>query len=286
MAVVALQRGCFNMDKYAVFGNPIKHSKSPAIHQQFATSLDEQIDYRAILAPIDNFEKTVSAFFAQGGKGANVTVPFKEQAFAMADELTPLAKIVGAVNTLKKRADGTLLGDNTDGIGFVNDLLANKVSIAGQRILIIGAGGAARGVILPLLEQQPAEVIIVNRTAEKAQQLAKLFTQYGRVSGYGFADLPVSDYTLIINSTSSSMNNELPALAVQHLAKCTLAYDMFYAAHNTVFMDWVAQHNSNAQLLDGSGMLVGQAAQAYYVWRNKMPAILPVVDALKRGTLI
>ncbi|WP_350635324.1 shikimate dehydrogenase [Pseudoalteromonas sp. GW168-MNA-CIBAN-0100] len=273
------------MDKYAVFGNPIKHSKSPAIHKQFAVSLGEQIDYRAILAPIDNFEKTVLSFFEQGGVGANVTMPFKEQAYAMADELTPLAKIVGAVNTLKKRDDGTLLGDNTDGVGFVNDLLANKVTITNKRILIIGAGGAARGVILPLLEHNPQEIIIVNRTAQKAQELAELFTQYGPVSGFGFDDLPVSDYSLIINSTSSSMNNELPALDEKHITNCEVAYDMFYSLQNTIFMNWVAQHNINAKLLDGSGMLVGQAAQAYYVWRNKMPKILPVVDALKQGTL-
>ena len=273
------------MDKYAVFGNPIKHSKSPAIHKQFAISLGEQIDYRAILAPIDNFEKTVSNFFAQGGKGANITMPFKEQAFAMADELTPLAKIVGAVNTLKKQTDGTLLGDNTDGIGFVNDLLANNVSITGKRILIIGAGGAARGVVLPLLDHQPQEVVIVNRTAEKAQNLAKLFAQHGKVSGYGFNNLPENDYALIINSTSSSMNDELPALDQKHITNCEVAYDMFYSLQNTIFMNWVAQYNSKTKLLDGSGMLVGQAAQAYYVWRNKMPAILPVVNALKQGTL-
>ncbi|MDN3393365.1 MULTISPECIES: shikimate dehydrogenase [unclassified Pseudoalteromonas] len=273
------------MDKYAVFGNPIKHSKSPAIHKQFAVSLGEQIDYRAILAPIDNFEKTVLSFFEQGGVGANVTMPFKEQAYAMADELTPLAKIVGAVNTLKKRDDDSLLGDNTDGVGFVNDLLANEVAITNKRILIIGAGGAARGVILPLLEHNPQEIIIVNRTAQKAKELAELFTQYGPVSGFGFDDLPVSDYSLIINSTSSSMNNELPALDKKHITNCEVAYDMFYSLQNTIFMNWVAQHNINAKLLDGSGMLVGQAAQAYYVWRNKMPKILPVVDALKQGTL-
>ncbi|AQP99759.1 shikimate dehydrogenase [Pseudoalteromonas aliena] len=273
------------MDKYAVFGNPIKHSKSPAIHRQFAASLGEQIDYRAILAPIDSFEKTVLSFFEQGGKGANVTMPFKEQAYAIASELTPLAKIVGAVNTLKKQDDGTLLGDNTDGVGFVNDLLANEVAISNKRILIIGAGGAARGVILPLLEHNPQEIIIVNRTAQKAKELAELFAQYGSVSGFGFSDLPVSDYSLIINSTSSSMNNELPALDEKYITNCEVAYDMFYSLQNTIFMNWVAQHNINAKLLDGSGMLVGQAAQAYYVWRNKMPKILPVVDALKQGTL-
>ncbi|MBQ4834596.1 shikimate dehydrogenase [Pseudoalteromonas sp. MMG010] len=273
------------MDKYAVFGNPIQHSKSPAIHTQFAKSLGEEIGYKAILAPIDDFEKTVSEFFNSGAKGANVTMPFKERAFAMADELTPLAKIVGAVNTLKQLDDGKLLGDNTDGVGFVNDLLANNVPIADKKILIIGAGGAARGVVLPLLAHQPREIVIVNRTKSKAQALAELFTQYGKISAFGFDDLPVNDYSIIVNSTSSSMNGELPALAAAHLMQCDVAYDMFYSLTHTVFLKWVATHNDNTTLLDGSGMLVGQAAQAYYVWRDKMPEILPVVEMLKQGTL-
>jgi shikimate dehydrogenase len=279
------KRGCFKMDKYAVFGNPIKHSKSPAIHKQFAISLGENIDYTSILAPIDGFEKSVTDFFSTGAKGANVTMPFKEQAFAMADELTPLAEIVGAVNTLKVLDNGKLLGDNTDGVGFVNDLLANNVPIANERILIIGAGGAARGVILPLLEHKPKEIIIVNRTKSKAQDLANIFIQYGNVTAYGFDDLPFESYSVIVNSTSSSMNSELPALHETHLSSCKVGYDMFYSLTHTIFMDWIAQHNPATQLLDGSGMLVGQAAQSFYVWRNKMPEILPVVNMLKQGTL-
>ena len=153
------------MDKYAVFGNPIKHSKSPAIHAQFAASLNEQIQYSAILAPTDAFEKTVAEFFAAGGKGANVTLPFKEQAFAMVDELTEQAKIAGAVNTIKQLEDGSLLGDNTDGVGLVKDLLANNVTLKGQRVLLIGAGGAARGVIQPLLNEHIESLTIANRTA-------------------------------------------------------------------------------------------------------------------------
>ena len=273
------------MDKYAVFGNPIKHSKSPAIHTQFATSLGEQIEYSAILAPIDEFEKALSEFFTSGGKGANVTVPFKEQAFDLVAERTELATIAGAVNTIKLLDDGRLLGDNTDGIGFVNDLLANNVTIKDQRILLIGAGGAARGVVLPLLAQQPLEIIIVNRTAAKAKALAQLFAQYGEVTGFGFDDLPASDYSLIINSTSSSMLGELPALKQQHLDSCNYVYDMFYAQQNTLFMQWAQDYKADIKLLDGSGMLVGQAAQAYFVWRNKMPEILPVVKALKSGGL-
>lgn len=280
-----MQRGCLNMDKYAVFGNPIEHSKSPAIHTQFATSLGEQIDYRAILAPIDGFKKSVRDFFAQGGLGANVTMPFKEQAYELVDERTELAKIVGAVNTIKLLDDGRLLGDNTDGVGFVNDLLANKVAIKDKRILLVGAGGAARGVVLPLLAQQPSEIVIVNRTSAKAQALADLFAQYGQVKGYGFDDLPVSNYSLIVNSTSSSMLGELPALDKKHLSGCDWVYDMFYSLKNTLFMQWAQDNKPDISVLDGSGMLVGQAAQAFYVWRNKMPEILPVVSALKAGEL-
>ncbi|KPH56983.1 shikimate dehydrogenase [Pseudoalteromonas neustonica] len=274
------------MDKYAVFGNPIKHSKSPAIHKQFATSLGEKIDYRAILAPIDGFKIAVADFFAAGGNGANVTMPFKEQAYELVDERTELATIVGAVNTIKLLDDGRLLGDNTDGVGFVNDLLANKVSIKGKRILLIGAGGAARGVVLPLLAQQPSEIIIVNRTAAKAKALAQLFAQYGAVTGYGFDDLPEGDYSLIVNSTSSSMLGELPALDKKHLNNCKCVYDMFYSLQNTLFMQWAQDYKADISVLDGSGMLVGQAAQAYFVWRDKMPAILPIVRSLKAGELI
>ncbi|BDF95933.1 shikimate dehydrogenase [Pseudoalteromonas haloplanktis] len=273
------------MDKYAVFGNPIEHSKSPAIHTQFAASLGEQIDYRAILAPIDGFKKSVTDFFVQGGLGANVTMPFKEQAYELVDERTELATIVGAVNTIKLLDDGRLLGDNTDGVGFVNDLLANNVELKGKRILLIGAGGAARGVVLPLLAQQPSEIVIVNRTAAKAKALAELFAQYGKVTGYGFDDLPVGDYSLIVNSTSSSMLGELPALNKKHLSGCDCVYDMFYSLKSTLFMQWAQDHKADINVLDGSGMLVGQAAQAFYVWRNKMPEILPVVRALKAGEL-
>ncbi len=273
------------MDKYAVFGNPIKHSKSPAIHTQFAASLGEQVDYRAILASTDGFKNAVKDFFNSGGLGVNVTSPFKEQAFELVDQKTEQATVAGAVNTIKRLESGELLGDNTDGIGFVNDLLANNVLLKDQTILLIGAGGAARGVILPLLQQQPKELIVVNRTAEKAQNLAALFKQHGEISGYGFESLPNKPYSIVINSTSSSVKGELPNLDSIHLAFCHVLYDMFYSQGNTVFMEWGLKHNKQLKVLDGSGMLVGQAAQAYYVWRNKMPAIIPVVAMLKNGEL-
>ncbi|QPL42945.1 shikimate dehydrogenase [Pseudoalteromonas sp. A41-2] len=273
------------MDKYAVFGNPIKHSKSPAIHKQFATSLGEQIDYSAILAPTDAFEKTVSRFFAAGGKGANVTLPFKEQAYAMVDELSEQAKVAGAVNTIKRLDDGRLFGDNTDGIGLVKDLLANNVTLKAKRILLIGAGGAARGIIQPLLNERIATLIIANRTAEKAHMLASIFAEQGDVKGCALDEIPNEHYDIVINSTSSSVTGDLPGIAQEHVVHCSCAYDMFYANHATAFISWVKAVNPSCITLDGSGMLVGQAAQAYYIWRNKMPEILPVVAALKSGEL-
>ena len=273
------------MDKYAVFGNPIKHSKSPAIHAQFAASLNEQIQYSAILAPTDAFEKTVAEFFAAGGKGANVTLPFKEQAFAMVDELTEQAKIAGAVNTIKQLEDGSLLGDNTDGVGLVKDLLANNVTLKGQRVLLIGAGGAARGVIQPLLNEQIESLTIANRTAEKAKALASHFNGEINVQGFALNDIPANNYDVVINSTSSSVTGDLPGIAEDHVAKCQCAYDMFYANDDTAFISWVKSINPTCLTLDGCGMLVGQAAQAYFVWRNKMPEIIPVVTALKAGEI-
>lgn len=231
------------MDKYAVFGNPIKHSKSPAIHAQFAASLNEQIQYSAILAPTDAFEKTVAEFFAAGGKGANVTLPFKEQAFAMVDELTEQAKIAGAVNTIKQLEDGSLLGDNTDGVGLVKDLLANKVTLKRQRVLLIGAGGAARGVIQPLLNEQIESLTIANRTAEKAKALASHFNGEIDVQGFALNDIPANNYDVVINSTSSSVTGDLPGIAKECVAKCQCAYDMFYANDDTTFTCWVKSIN-------------------------------------------
>ena len=270
------------MDKYAVFGNPIKHSKSPKIHAAFAEQLGEEIDYQAILSPIDEFEKTLKEFFANGGKGANVTLPFKEQAYKLVDELTERAKLAGAVNTIFALPDGRLLGDNTDGIGLVNDIKANNYSFKDKTVLLLGAGGAARGTILPILQQQPSKLVIVNRTAAKAQQLANEFSSFGNLAGYGFTDLPIEPYHLIINSTSASVSNDIPPLSIEAVKECELAYDMFYANNDTSFNSWIQTH-SKAQTLDGSGMLVGQAAEAYYVWRNKKPDVSPVLTDLKQG---
>jgi len=264
-------------DSYAVFGNPIAHSKSPLIHAAFAHQTGQDMVYSAMLVPLDGFREAVSAFRAQGGCGANVTVPFKEQAYALATRHTPRALAAGAVNTLKFEADG-LLGDNTDGAGLVHDLVANLgFSLAGQRILLMGAGGAARGVILPLLEQQPASLFIVNRTADKAIALAQSFGDQRNLSGGGYAALS-GTFDLVINATAASLAGDLPPLPEDVFAPNALAYDMMYGK-DTPFLAFARTHG--ARTADGLGMLVEQAAEAFYVWRGVRPDTASVMQMLR-----
>ena len=267
------------MKYYGVFGNPIAHSKSPLIHSLFAEQTGQAISYKPLLAALDSFPEFVTQFFVNGS-GANVTVPFKEQAFALADQLSERAQRAKAVNTLKKLDDGRLLGDNTDGAGLVNDLLNNHVVLAGQKILILGAGGAVRGVLEPLLAQGPAEVCIVNRTVEKAEQLACEFADLGHMTaaGYDWIDAPVD---IIINGTSASLSGELPPLANSLIkAGDTVCYDMMYGKNTTVFNQW-AQTQGAARTLDGLGMLVEQAAEAFFVWTGVRPNPKPVLEQLR-----
>lgn len=269
------------MDRYCVFGNPIGHSKSPLIHRLFAEQTGQVIDYQARLAPLDDFPANARAFFAEG-LGGNVTVPFKEEAFRLCDELTERARRAGAVNTVKKLADGSLLGDNTDGAGLVRDLTMNAaVSLKGKRILLLGAGGAVRGVLEPLLAEQPAALVIANRTVEKAEQLAREFADLGPVvaSGYDWIDAPVD---LIINGTSASLAGELPPIAPSLIQPGhTLCYDMMYGKALTAFNRWAAEHGA-VRTLDGLGMLVEQAAEAFFLWRGVRPASAPVLAELRR----
>lgn len=269
------------MDRYAVFGNPIGHSKSPLIHRLFAAQTGEPLSYDALLAPLDDFTGFARAFFAEG-LGANVTVPFKEEAFRLADELTARAARAGAVNTLKRLDDGRLLGDNTDGAGLVRDLTVNAgLALAGKRILLLGAGGAVRGVLEPLLAQQPAELVIANRTVEKAEALARLFADLGPVlaSGFDWIDAPVD---LIVNGTSASLAGELPPISPSLIRPGhTVCYDMMYAKEPTAFNRWAAEHGA-ARTLDGLGMLVEQAAEAFFVWRGVRPDSAPVLAELRR----
>ena len=272
-------------DAYCVFGNPIAHSKSPAIHAAFAQQTGEAIVYERRLAPLDGFALAARGFAAEGGKGANVTVPFKLDACALATELTPRAKAAGAVNTLRFDGD-VILGDNTDGAGLVADIVRNAgVAIAGKRVLLLGAGGAARGVVLPLLQERPQELFIANRTVATAQALVAQFQEAGQgVDGLraGGFEQPEGQFDIVINATSASLAGDLPPVPTTVFGSHTLALDMMYGAAPTVFMDFAA--GNGAQVRDGLGMLVEQAAEAFFVWRGVRPDTQQLL-ALLRGAL-
>jgi shikimate dehydrogenase len=270
-------------DRYAVFGNPIAHSKSPRIHALFAAQTGQDMSYDTILAPPAGFAAAVNTFIGAGGCGANVTVPFKEEACRLAKTLTPRAQAAGAVNTLSF-GDGILHGDNTDGAGLVRDLQTNLgCDIAGRRILLLGAGGAARGVILPLLEAQPAALTLANRTEEKAFRLALEFT--GKVAvlpeACGFAQLAGQSFDLVINATSAGLSDSELPLPPHLFAPRALAYEMVYG-RDTPFMRQARA--AGARTADGLGMLVEQAAAAFFVWRGVQPATAPVLAMLRKGS--
>ncbi len=264
-------------DRYAVVGNPIAHSKSPLIHAEFARQTNQDMAYERLLAPLDGFADTVEAFRQAGGKGVNVTVPFKEQAFRYATRKTPRAEAAGAVNTLKFDADGAL-GDNTDGAGLVRDLTANlNQALSGKRILLMGAGGAARGVIGPLLAEHPAALVLANRTLEKAEQLAGLFG--GKFAAVSYEALAGLRFDVVINATAASLKGELPPLPDTLFNPGALAYDMMYG-NETPFMAWSRQHGA-AHVSDGLGMLVEQAAESFYLWRDVRPDTAPIIRLLR-----
>jgi len=267
-------------DRYAVVGNPIAHSKSPAIHAHFAAQTGQHLTYERLLAPIDGFAATVRDFFAGGGKGLNVTVPFKLEAHALADTLTERARAAGAVNTLKYN-NGSILGDNTDGAGLVTDILQNAAfALRGKRVLLLGAGGAARGAILPLVQAGPAQLTIANRTADRAQALADQFGTAGNIVACEFAALE-GQFDLVINATSASLAEQLPPIPAQLFVSTTLAYDMMYAAEQTVFLRFAAAQGAVTR--DGLGMLIEQAAEAFHVWRGVRPSTVALFAEL-RGT--
>lgn len=271
------------MCRYAVFGNPIAHSLSPIIHQAFARQEGVHISYERLLAPLDGFVPALENAFAHGLRGANITVPFKIEAFARADEKSPAALAAGAVNTLtlvEQHLDGhaVLAGDNTDGAGLVHDITVNLGRpLQGARVLLLGAGGAARGVIRPLQEAGIAELTIANRSPDKAQALAAQFD----CTGTGFAALPASGFDIIINATSGSLEGATLPLPDSVFAGCRLAYDMVYAAKPTPFLEEACRLGA-AAAADGLGMLVAQAAQAYRIWRGFMPDTVPVLAAVRQ----
>ncbi|MBK5929246.1 shikimate dehydrogenase [Halochromatium salexigens] len=320
-------------DQYAVIGNPIAHSKSPAIHAAFAAQTGEPIEYGRILGDPDDFAGDVRHFVAEGGRGLNVTVPFKTAAFELLDDLSEQAQAAGAVNTLIVRDGGLLRGDNTDGVGLLRDLTENHgFTLAGKRVLLLGAGGAARGVLRPLLEAGPAELLIANRTARKAEALAAQFSHldasattsapgntlrraaYGddrqprtsstaalstetgqrpdqslgacqkthSVAGRGLDGIAGQRFDLIINATSTGLDDQVPAIPNDCLARGGWVYDLLYADEPTPFCRW-GQARDAARVLDGLGMLVEQAAESFWLWRGLRPQTAPVIARLRGG---
>jgi shikimate dehydrogenase len=270
-----------NIDRYAVFGNPIKHSKSPQIHALFAEQTQQQLNYRAHKVEEGRFDAVAKSFFENGGKGLNITVPFKLDAFSFADQLSERAQYAGALNTLALRDDGSIFGDNTDGIGLLRDIRDNlNWNIAGKRVLILGAGGAVRGILEPLMSESPAQLLIANRTASKAEQLAKAFTALGTIEACGFNELTEQPFDLIINGTSAGLTGELPPLPDQLLSEEGCCYDLMYGNSPSQFMRWGAEHAAWA-VADGLGMLVEQAAESFYLWRGVRPETGLVIKQLR-----
>ena len=270
-------------DKYAVFGNPVAHSKSPDIHARFAAQTGQPIDYTRELAPLDGFTDAVKAFVAKGGKGANVTVPFKQEAYELASKLSKRARQAGAVNTLIVEADGEIAGDNTDGVGMVRDIIDNHGwAVAGQNILLLGAGGAVRGVLGPLLELKPKKVFIANRTVDKAKNLAQAFSREGNIEAVAFDQIPWHAFDLVINGTSASLAGEVPPVPAAAIGAQTRCYDMMYGKELTPFLQWAKGHGCT-QLADGLGMLVEQAAESFRLWRGVKPETQPVIANMRQG---
>ncbi|MBX2824155.1 MAG: shikimate dehydrogenase [Gammaproteobacteria bacterium] len=256
--------------RYTLFGNPVEHSLSPRIHQLFAEQTHRQISYTTTTATAETFTEQVNTFFADGGRGCNVTVPFKENAAALCKTLSPAAELAGAANTLLLDADGAIIGHNTDGTGLVTDLSANlTLELRDKHVLIAGAGGASRGILGPLLEQSPAQILVANRSTDKAAALAERFSHLGVVAGIGFDEIPTGQpFDLVINATSLGLQNDKPTLPASVLHRQTIGYDLMYGK-DTAFMQWVREHGAIA--LDGLGMLLEQAADAYELWEGVRP---------------
>jgi len=276
------------IDHYAVMGNPIAHSQSPLIHRAFAQQTQQTIQYNALLVGISEgeFAQAVKVFQADGGKGLNVTVPFKQVAWALVDQRTERAEQAGAVNTLWFDEYGQLNGDNTDGVGLIRDLVNNHgARLTGQRLLILGAGGAVRGVLAPLLESVPACCVMANRTISKAQALVDAFASYSvERRACSYETLRGQQFDLIINGTSSSLQGKLPPLPEDLVATGGWCYDMMYAATPTLFMQWALTQGS-LRVTDGLGMLVEQAAESFYRWRGIMPNTAPVIQQVREHLL-
>jgi len=268
-------------DSYAVMGNPISHSKSPQIHTAFAKQTQQRLNYSAIQVDAGGFEQAVGNFRASGGKGLNITVPFKQEAWTFVDEQSERAIQAGAVNTISFSDNGHCIGDNTDGVGLVRDLMENHaVELAGKRILILGAGGAVRGVLGPMLAQQPSEIVIANRTEEKAVALVNEFNRGDQLRGCGFQSIGDQPFDIIINGTAASLQGDLPPIPTTAITATTCCYDMMYGKEPTIFMAWASQHGA-PKVLDGLGMLVEQAAESFFIWRGVQPDTSEVITSVR-----
>jgi shikimate dehydrogenase len=266
-------------DRYAVAGNPIAHSKSPFIHAEFARQTSQDLQYERLLAPLDGFRAAVENFRAEGGRGLNVTLPFKLEAFELAHEHSDRAADAQAVNTLKFEGS-TLYGDNTDGVGLLRDVVHNlNFGIQGRSVLLMGAGGAAQGVVGPLLSARPERLVIANRTVEKAQRLAQQFAGRGPLSAGGYAAIAGQQFDLVINATAASLSDSVPDLPEGVFARDALAYDMMYGK-GMAFIEFASSQGA-ARVADGIGMLVEQAAESFFIWRGVRPQTSPVIAALR-----
>ena len=268
-------------NNYCVMGNPVAHSKSPQIHTAFAKQTGQQMHYQAILVEEGKFPTALAEFQKQGGKGLNITLPYKTEAWSVCDILTNRAERAQAVNTIWFNEKGERCGDNTDGAGLICDLKNNhSITINDMDILIIGAGGAVRGILGPLFDQHPAKIVITNRTLSKAEQLARIFSDRGRLIVCDFNALVGRQFQLVINGTSASLQGEVPPLPDDLLAGDACCYDMFYSNEDTVFVSWAETHNASSAI-DGLGMLVEQAAESFLLWRGVRPDTKQVIEMFR-----
>lgn len=267
-------------DRYGVIGHPIAHSKSPVIHRLFAEQTGQDITYEAFDIAPEELEERVQALVGAGIRGLNVTVPHKQAVARLCARLSPRARLAGAVNTLVVQANGTIEGENTDGTGLVNDLRGNlRARLAGTSILILGAGGATRGIVPALFEAGPREIVVANRTVDRAEQLAREFRALGTIAACGFADLEGGTWDLVINATSAGLQGEVPPFPPSIAGPGTLCYDLSYAMHDTPFVAWAKDHGAG-RVAQGWGMLVEQAAEAFRLWRGVRPDTRPVIARL------
>jgi shikimate dehydrogenase len=270
------------VDRYAVVGNPVAHSLSPKIHSEFARQTGQRLSYEAIELPGDAFTAGIASLQRQGFRGLNVTVPFKREAWELCHSLSARAQVAGAVNTLNLLADGSIHGDNTDGLGLTRDLVDNlDVAIQQRNVLILGAGGAVRGVLEPLLALSPARLTIANRSQDKAKALARDFSSFGKIRAVAYTQLPDEKYDLIINATAAGLSHQLPPIPASLLDQANVCYDMMYDINKaTDFVEWTVSRGVK-QSFDGLGMLVEQAAEAFFLWRGVRPQTRKLMHMLR-----